>query len=75
MAVTYTAGRQKTFDSNRRSASSPGASCSPTPSPAVRAVLRTVQGIDQPLSTYGDYRAILPDETIRSAIDDVLALP
>ncbi|WP_406253467.1 hypothetical protein OH786_33925 [Streptomyces atratus] len=46
-----------------------------TISPAARAVLRTVQGFDRPLSTYRDYRAILQDETIRSAIDDVLALP
>ncbi|MFJ4338489.1 hypothetical protein [Streptomyces sp. NPDC088915] len=46
-----------------------------TVSPAARAVLRTVRGFDRPLSTYRDYRAILQDETIRSAIDDVLALP
>lgn len=46
-----------------------------TISPASRAVLDTVRGFDQPLSTYGDYRAILQDETIRAAIDDVLALP
>ncbi|MEV4233276.1 hypothetical protein AB0J81_40680, partial [Streptomyces bobili] len=46
-----------------------------TISPAARAILRTVQGLDQRLSTYRDYRAILQDEEIRSAINDVLALP
>ncbi|MFH9828882.1 hypothetical protein [Streptomyces bobili] len=46
-----------------------------TLSPAARAILRTVQALDQRLSTYRDYRAILQDEEIRSAIDDVLALP
>ncbi|WPO69140.1 hypothetical protein [Streptomyces sp. KN37] len=46
-----------------------------TVSPAARAALRTVQGSDRRLSTYRDYRAFLQDEEIRSAIDDVLALP
>ncbi|MCX5528817.1 hypothetical protein OG342_39235 [Streptomyces bobili] len=46
-----------------------------TLSPAARAILRTVQARDQRLSTYRDYRAILQDEEIRSAINDVLALP
>ncbi|MFM9797441.1 hypothetical protein, partial [Streptomyces turgidiscabies] len=46
-----------------------------TLSPAARAILRTVQALDQRLLTYRDYRAILQDEEIRSAIDDVLALP
>lgn len=46
-----------------------------TISQAARAVLRTVQGSDRRLATYRDYRAILQDEEIRSAIDDVLALP
>ena len=46
-----------------------------TVSPAARATLRTVQGSDRRLSTYRDYRAFLQDEEIRSAIDDVLALP
>ncbi|MFJ7200254.1 MULTISPECIES: hypothetical protein [unclassified Streptomyces] len=46
-----------------------------TVSPAARAVLSGVQGFDRPLSTYCDHRAVLQDEMIRSAIDDVLALP
>ncbi|MFJ6426950.1 hypothetical protein [Streptomyces hydrogenans] len=46
-----------------------------TVSPAARATLRTVRGSDQRLSTYRDYRAFIHDEEIRSAIDDVLALP
>ncbi|MFJ6890058.1 hypothetical protein ACIQRC_35165 [Streptomyces californicus] len=46
-----------------------------TVSPAARATLRTVRGSDQRLSTYRDYRAFIQDEEIRSAIDDVLALP
>ncbi|MER5281085.1 hypothetical protein ABT025_35890 [Streptomyces sp. NPDC002809] len=46
-----------------------------TISPAARAVLRTVQGFDRRLAAHRDYRAILQDEEIRSAIDDVLALP
>ncbi|MGW2425889.1 hypothetical protein ACWC0C_42850 [Streptomyces sp. NPDC001709] len=46
-----------------------------TVSPAARATLRTVHGSDRRLSTYRDYRAFLQDEEIRSAIDDVLALP
>lgn len=46
-----------------------------TASPAARAVLRTVRGFDRRLSTFRDYRAFLQDEEIRSAIDDVLALP
>ncbi|MGW7367156.1 hypothetical protein ACWGI8_27915 [Streptomyces sp. NPDC054841] len=45
-----------------------------TVSLVARAALRTVRGFDQRLSTYRDYRAILQDETIRSAIDAVLAL-
>ncbi|MCT2543650.1 HEAT repeat domain-containing protein [Streptomyces atratus] len=46
-----------------------------TVSRTARAVLRTVRSFDRPLSTYRDYRAILQDETIRAAIDEVLALP
>lgn len=46
-----------------------------TVSPAARAILRTVEGSDRRLSAYRDYRAFLQDEEIRSAIDDVLALP
>ncbi|MFG3530504.1 hypothetical protein ACGF8B_27775 [Streptomyces sp. NPDC047917] len=46
-----------------------------TASRTARAVLRTVRSFDRPLSTYRDYRAILQDETIRAAIDEVLALP
>ncbi|MER6126312.1 hypothetical protein ABT173_27560 [Streptomyces sp. NPDC001795] len=46
-----------------------------TVSPAARAALCTVRGSDRRLSTYRDYRAFLQDEEIRSAIDDVLALP
>ncbi|WP_405683708.1 hypothetical protein OG204_01070 [Streptomyces sp. NBC_01387] len=46
-----------------------------TVSPAARATLRTVRGSDQRLSTYRDYRAFIQHEEIRSAIDDVLALP
>ncbi|MGW1893362.1 hypothetical protein ACWCP6_24410 [Streptomyces sp. NPDC002004] len=46
-----------------------------TATPAVRATLRTVRGSDMRLSPYRDYRAFLQDEEIRSAIDDVLALP
>ncbi|TVZ90502.1 hypothetical protein [Streptomyces sp. BK340] len=44
-------------------------------SPAAWATLRTVRGSDRRLSTYRDYRAFMQDEEIRSAIDDVLALP
>ncbi|MFI8372029.1 hypothetical protein [Streptomyces sp. NPDC085466] len=44
-------------------------------SPAARATLQTVRGSDQRLSTYRDYRALIHDEEIRTAIDDVLALP
>ncbi|MFJ5033513.1 hypothetical protein ACIQB5_36825 [Streptomyces sp. NPDC088560] len=46
-----------------------------TVSPAARAALRAVRGSDRRLSTYRDYRAFLEDAEIRSAIDDVLALP
>ncbi|MFC0602713.1 hypothetical protein [Streptomyces palmae] len=46
-----------------------------TVSEAARATLRTVRGSDRRLSTYRDYRAFTQDEEIRSAIDDVLALP
>ncbi|MET7656100.1 hypothetical protein [Streptomyces sp. NPDC005486] len=46
-----------------------------TASPAARALLRTVRGSDRRLSAHRDYRAFLQDEEIRSAIDDVLALP
>lgn len=46
-----------------------------TVSRTARALLRTVRSFDRPLSTYRDYRAILQDETIRAAIDEVLALP
>ncbi|MFF2898200.1 hypothetical protein [Streptomyces sp. NPDC057966] len=46
-----------------------------TVSRTARALLRTVRGFDRPLSTYRDHRAILQDETIRAAIDEVLALP
>ncbi|MCX5427860.1 hypothetical protein OHU11_09250 [Streptomyces sp. NBC_00257] len=46
-----------------------------TVSRTARAVLRTVRSFDRPLSTYRDHRAILQDETIRAAIDEVLALP
>ncbi|MFE0581050.1 hypothetical protein [Streptomyces sp. NPDC058874] len=46
-----------------------------TVSPAARTILRTVQGSDRRLSMYRDYRAFMQDEEIRSAIDDVLALP
>ncbi|MFF8420481.1 hypothetical protein [Streptomyces sp. NPDC015680] len=46
-----------------------------TVSRTARAVLRTVRSLDRPLSTYRDHRAILQDETIRAAIDEVLALP
>ncbi|MGW5606292.1 hypothetical protein ACWEWI_09340 [Streptomyces sp. NPDC003753] len=41
----------------------------------VRATLRTVREYDRRLSMYRDYRAFLQDEEIRSAIDDVPALP
>ncbi|MER7540981.1 hypothetical protein ABTX77_40450 [Streptomyces sp. NPDC097704] len=46
-----------------------------TVSPAARATLRAVRESDRRLSTYRDYRAFIQDEEIRSAIDDVLALP
>lgn len=46
-----------------------------TVSPVVRATLRTVRESDRRLSTYRVYRTFLQDEEIRSAIDDVLALP
>ncbi|MFF3767359.1 hypothetical protein ACFYYR_25195 [Streptomyces sp. NPDC001922] len=46
-----------------------------TVSPSARTVLRRVRASDRWLSTYRDYRAVLQDETIRSAIDEVLALP
>ncbi|MEU6555303.1 HEAT repeat domain-containing protein [Streptomyces sp. NPDC046915] len=46
-----------------------------TVSPAARAILGTVRGSGRRLSTYVDYRAFMQDEEIRSAIDDVLALP
>ncbi|MGR6974759.1 hypothetical protein ACU639_35035 [Streptomyces cynarae] len=46
-----------------------------TVSPLVRATLSTVRESDRRLSPYREYRAFLQDEEIRSAIDDVLALP
>ncbi|MEU5537619.1 HEAT repeat domain-containing protein [Streptomyces sp. NPDC020362] len=46
-----------------------------TVTPAARAALHTVQGWDRRLSPDRDYRSFLLDEEIRSAIDDVLALP
>jgi hypothetical protein len=42
---------------------------------AARAGLRTACDLDRRLSAYRDYRAILQDEKIRAAIDDVLTLP
>ncbi|MFF1692186.1 hypothetical protein ACFVXC_00970 [Streptomyces sp. NPDC058257] len=44
-------------------------------SPVARAALRTVRGSERRLSTHRDHRAFTQDEEIRSAIDDVLALP
>ncbi|MFH8484042.1 hypothetical protein [Streptomyces longisporoflavus] len=46
-----------------------------TVSPTARKALRAVRGSDRRLSSYGDYRAFLQDEKIRSAIEAVLALP
>ncbi|TWV46010.1 hypothetical protein FRZ03_15465 [Streptomyces misionensis] len=46
-----------------------------TVSPRARAALRAVRGADRRLSAYRDHRAFLGDEAVRSAIDDVLALP
>ncbi|MFK4107505.1 hypothetical protein [Streptomyces sp. NPDC002176] len=46
-----------------------------TVSPAARATLRTVRRSDRRLSAHWDYRAFLQHEEIRSAIDEVLALP
>ncbi|WP_149830436.1 HEAT repeat domain-containing protein [Streptomyces tailanensis] len=46
-----------------------------TVTPAARAALRTLRDSDRRLSVHGDYRAILLDEEMRSAIDEVLALP
>ncbi|MEU6482716.1 hypothetical protein [Streptomyces sp. NPDC046887] len=46
-----------------------------TVSPEARELLRTVRDSDRRLSTYRDYRAFLDDELIRSAIEEVLALP
>ncbi|MEU8686513.1 hypothetical protein [Streptomyces sp. NPDC048611] len=46
-----------------------------TLSSEARADLLRVRQFDRPLATYRDYRAILQDETIRAAIDDLLALP
>lgn len=46
-----------------------------TVSPAARTTLRRVRGSDRRLSAYRDYRGFVQDEEIRSAIDDVLALP
>ncbi|MEU4929743.1 hypothetical protein AB0G54_25115 [Streptomyces yokosukanensis] len=46
-----------------------------TVSPAVRAALRTARDFDRRLSPHRDYRAFLQDEEIRSAIEEVLALP
>ncbi|WNI26673.1 hypothetical protein [Streptomyces sp. ITFR-16] len=44
-------------------------------SPKARGTLRKVRASDRRLATYRDHRALLQDEKIRSAIDDVLALP
>ncbi|MGV9790582.1 hypothetical protein [Streptomyces sp. NPDC003435] len=46
-----------------------------TVSPTARATLRTVRRSDRRLSEHRDYRAFLQHEEIRSAIDEVLALP
>lgn len=46
-----------------------------TVTPAARAALRMLRDSDRRLSVHGDYRAILLDEEMRSAIDEVLALP
>ncbi|GHH84413.1 hypothetical protein [Streptomyces capitiformicae] len=46
-----------------------------TVSPAARAALRTLRDSDRRLSAHQDYRAVLGDEEMRSAIDEVLALP
>lgn len=46
-----------------------------TASPAVRAALHRMRETDRRLSPYRDYRAFLDDEEIRSAIDEMLALP
>ncbi|MFJ3646068.1 hypothetical protein [Streptomyces murinus] len=46
-----------------------------TVSSTTRATLHTVRESDRRLSTYRDYRAFIHDEEMRSAIDDVLALP
>lgn len=46
-----------------------------TVSPEALDTLRKVRASDRRLSAYGDYRAFLRDEEIRSAIDDVLAPP
>lgn len=43
--------------------------------PAARAALRTVQASDRRLSPYRDYRALLTDEHLRTAIDTALAVP
>ncbi|WP_158690436.1 hypothetical protein [Streptomyces sp. PsTaAH-124] len=46
-----------------------------TVSPGTRDLLRAARESDRRLSSYRDYRAFLRDEEIRSAIEDVLALP
>lgn len=46
-----------------------------TVTPDARRALRLIEARDQRLSNYRDYRAILGDEELRSAITSVLALP
>ncbi|MFD8201331.1 hypothetical protein [Streptomyces sp. NPDC059701] len=49
--------------------------CIGTVTPAARRALRLVEARDTRLSPYRDYRAVLGDQEIRSAVAAVLALP